>query len=153
MQEVTQDNNIPELDSVINKMKNVTDEDKKSNFQEENFEDQDLVKIKEEVKNCEYLEIQDKKKYSTEELLKIPADNRNPEQHGFLLQELGLEIYLKMLQEEKEEKNFIGNQKDISTTYKGISAIKKTITQIIIGNQVVRQETEEKAVKLDITTE
>lgn len=167
MQDVIKEQeNVPELDDMINKMKEVS-EDKlkevkelppepfKINLSIEQGEpvDGELQDIKQEVKKSDkYLDIKEDK-INVDDLLKIPANDRTPEQHSLLLSELGSGIYLKMLEDEKPSEKQISKPEPISTTYKGIKGLKRITTEVFIGSELVRREIEEKEIKFDLTTD
>lgn len=150
----------PEIENVIEKMKEVSQEKMppKPDFvvKEDKVEELEEIpeSIKEQVKKPierDYFEIPEDE-VSIDEILKIPVNKRTTDQHAELVKHFGVSEYLKMVGPVKEEPQ-VRRSEDISTTYKGVRATKRVITQLIIGNTIVREETQDMPVHANITVE
>lgn len=153
----TQEQSTPEIETVIEKMKEVSqDKAPKPDFiVKEPVQENVIESVKEEIKKPienDYFEIADEVELNVFDILEIPVEQRTPEQHAELVRHFGVSKYLQMVSPVKEEPK-IKRSEDISTTYKGVRATKRVITQLIIGNTIVREETQDMPVHANITVE
>lgn len=136
-----------EIDSTIENMQKSTQEPEKVNISpEEGKSTEEFDEIKEEVGSAQ-------KEQPISEILDIEYEDRTSEQHMRIVNECFEGDFGRYVEEHSSKKSIVEKSEDISTTYKGIKATRRRITQLIIGNQVVREEVEDTPTHANVTLE
>lgn len=144
---VEEEQQYPELDKVIEQMKEAVKETKTEKVEENNLDVDNLVEIPYEERTkeehaliCEFLYDNDIRKYANAEIKQLKEE---------------LEIETAKYKEDEYTcyegacvKNVVEPK---PTSYYTITAVKRVVTQIVVGASIVREEITEKKVFLDIS--